>query len=96
MGQGPGYSIALTKVTCLTCGSAENDFQLECSLYATEASQPDSLRFAQRNFVPCAVVELGGSGRLVSRHLLGVLEPSIVLQVNADAGGPPGMTSNGG
>ena len=61
MGQGPGYSIALTKVTCLTCGSAENDFQLECSLYATEASQPDSLRFAQRNFVPCAVVELGGS-----------------------------------
>ena len=30
------------------------------------------------------------------RHLLGVLEPSVVLQVNGDAGCPPGVTSNGG
>jgi hypothetical protein len=29
-------------------------------------------------------------------HLLGVLEPSIVLQVNRDAGRPPGVTSDGG
>ena len=95
MGQGPGYSIALTKVTCLTCGSAENDFQLECSLYATEASQPDSLHLAQCNLVLCSVVKFGCSG-LVSRHLLGVLQPSVVLQVNGDAGCPPGVTSNGG
>jgi hypothetical protein len=27
-------------------------------------------------------------------HLLGVLEPSVVLQVNRDAGWPPGVTSN--
>jgi hypothetical protein len=26
-------------------------------------------------------------------HLLGVLEPSVVLQVNRDAGCPPGVTS---
>ena len=29
-------------------------------------------------------------------HLLGVLEPSVVLQVNRDAGCPPGVTSNRG
>ena len=28
-------------------------------------------------------------------HLLGVLEPSVVLQVNRDAGCPPGVTSDG-
>ena len=29
-------------------------------------------------------------------HLLGVLESSVVLQINRDAGGPPGVTSDGG
>jgi hypothetical protein len=29
-------------------------------------------------------------------HLLGVLEPSVVLQVNCNAGGPPGVTSDRG
>ena len=29
-------------------------------------------------------------------HLLGVLEPSVVFQVNRDAGCPPGVTSDGG
>ncbi len=29
-------------------------------------------------------------------HLLGMLESSVVLQVNRDAGRPPGVTSNGG
>jgi hypothetical protein len=28
------------------------------------------------------------------RHLLGVLEPSVVLQVNSDASCPPGVTSD--
>jgi hypothetical protein len=32
----------------------------------------------------------------MSRHLLGVLEPSVVLQVNRDAGRPPGVTSDWG
>ena len=32
----------------------------------------------------------------MSGHLLGVLEPSVVLQVNCDAGCPPGVTSDGG
>ena len=32
----------------------------------------------------------------MSGHQLGVLEPSVVLQVNRDAGRPPGVTSNWG
>ena len=32
----------------------------------------------------------------MASHLLGVLEPSVVLQVNRDAGCPPGVTSDGG
>ena len=32
----------------------------------------------------------------MSGHLLGVLEPSVVLQVNCDTGCPPGVTSDGG
>ena len=31
----------------------------------------------------------------MSGHLLGVLEPSVVFQVNCDAGRPPGVTSDG-
>jgi hypothetical protein len=33
---------------------------------------------------------------IMARHLLGMLEPSIVFQVNRDAGCPPGRTSDRG
>jgi hypothetical protein len=58
--------------------------------------QPDSLHLAQRNLVLCPIIELGRSRRLVSGHLLGMLESSVVLQINRDAGRTPGVTSNGG
>src|ERR1700676_2165302 len=61
-----------------------------------EPSQPDSLHLAQCNFVLCPVVKFGCSRRLMSGHLLSVLEPSVVLQVNGDTGRPPGVTSDGG
>ena len=32
----------------------------------------------------------------MSGHMLGMLKPAVVLQVNGDAGCPPGVTSNGG
>jgi hypothetical protein len=32
----------------------------------------------------------------MASHLLGVLKPSVVLQVNRDVGCPPGVTSNRG
>ena len=59
-------------------------------------SQPDSLHLAQCNFVLGSVVEFGRSRRLMPGHLVGVLEPSVVLQVNRDARCPPGVTSKGG
>ena len=31
----------------------------------------------------------------MARHLLGVLEPSVILQINRDACRPPGVTSDG-
>src|ERR1700719_3702674 len=64
--------------------------------HRNRTSQPDALHLAQCNLVLCPVVELGCSRRLMAGHLLGVLEPSVVLQVNRDAGRPPGVTSNGG
>jgi hypothetical protein len=59
-------------------------------------SQPDPLDFAQRNLVLCPVVKLGRSRRLMFGHLLSLLEPAVVLQVNRDAGCPPGVTSDRG
>jgi hypothetical protein len=59
-------------------------------------SQPDALYFAQCNLVLCSVVKFGCSRGLVSRHLLGVLQSSVVFQVNGDTGCAPGVTSNGG
>ena len=58
-------------------------------------SQPDAFYLAQCNLVLCSVVKFGCSRGLVSRHLLGVLQPSVVLQVDGDPGCPPGVTSNG-
>jgi hypothetical protein len=58
--------------------------------YIRRQSTLNHLHLAQCNFVLCPVVKLGCSGRLMSGHLLGVLEPSVVFQVNRDAGCPPG------
>ena len=38
------------------------------------------------------VVKFGGPGRLLRSHLLGMLEPASVLQVNRRAGSSPGVT----
>jgi hypothetical protein len=54
-----------------------------------------STSLTKRNLVLCPVVKLRGARRFVAGHLLGVLEPSVVLQVNRDAGCPPGMASYG-
>src|ERR1700730_6187787 len=58
-----------------------------------QTSQPDSLHLAQCNLVLCPVVKFGCSRRLMSSHLLGGLEPSVVLQVNGNTGCPPGVIS---
>jgi hypothetical protein len=63
--------------------------------HRNRTSQPDALYLAQCNFVLCPVVELGRSRRLMPGHLLGVLQSSVVLQVNRDTGSPPGVTPDG-
>jgi hypothetical protein len=57
-------------------------------------AEPDSLHLAQCNLVLCPVVKLCSAGRFVSGHLLGMLKPSVVFQVNRDTGCPPSMTSD--
>ena len=46
--------------------------------------------------IPPAVVEAGGAGGLVAGHLLGDFQPSAVLQVGGDAGGPEGVAAHFG
>ncbi len=53
-------------------------------LVASSYSQPDSLYLTQCNFVLCSIIKFGCSRRLMAGYLLGVLEPSVVLQVNSD------------
>src|ERR1700693_2773908 len=59
-------------------------------------SQPDTLDLTECNLVLCPIVEFGCPRRLMACHLLGVLEPAVVLQVNRDACCPPGVTSDRG
>jgi hypothetical protein len=44
----------------------------------------------------CPVVELGRSGRLMASHLLGVIQPAVVFQINGDACCSPSVTSDRG
>jgi hypothetical protein len=47
-----------------------------------KTSQSDSLHLTQCNLVLCPIVKFGCARRLMAGHLLGVLEPSVILQVN--------------
>ena len=83
-----------------TSAPKENDSEWEPRVHRRDntaedqTSQPDALHLTQCNFVLCPIVEFGCSRRLMAGHLLGVLEPSVVLQVNRDAGCPPSVTSD--
>src|SRR5262245_53907791 len=50
------------------------------------------LDLANCDFVFGAVVKFGGPGRLMRSHLLGMLEPASILQVNRHTGRAPGVT----
>jgi hypothetical protein len=52
------------------------------------------LDLADCDFVFGPVVKLGGPGQLMRSHLLGMLEPASVLQVNRHPGRAPGVTSD--
>jgi hypothetical protein len=68
------------------------DCAAEDAALEAKTSQSDSLHLPQCNLVLCPIVKFGCSRRLMAGHLLGVLEPSVVLQINRDAGCTPGVT----
>jgi hypothetical protein len=70
----------------------------ECFINESAFSQ---LKLNPLNLTDCdlifgPVVELGCSRRLMRGHLLGMLQPAVVLQVNCDASCPPGMAADAG
>jgi hypothetical protein len=65
-------------------------------MFTSQQLKLNPLNFADCDLVFGPVVKFGCSRRLMTSHLLGVLEPSVVLQVNRDAGCPPGVTSDRG
>ena len=86
----------LISVESITTPSGDAHCAAAATQLRNRTSQPDSLHLTQCNLVLCPVVKFGCSRRLMPGHLLGVLEPSVVFQVNRDAGCPPGVTSDGG
>ena len=51
-------------------------------------SNRNPLHFIKRDFVPSAVVELGGGRAFMRRHKLGVFQRAAGLQMGRDSGGP--------
>jgi hypothetical protein len=56
-------------------------------------SKLDPLNLADCDLILGPVVELRGPGRLMRSHLLGMLEPATVLQVNRHTGRAPSLTT---
>ena len=59
------------------------------------SSNPDSLDLIERNLVLGAVVQLGGTRRLMRRNLLGVFERAAVLHVSRNPGRAKCVTAGG-
>src|SRR5215470_16075986 len=60
--------------------------------FANQQLKLDPLDLADCDLVFGPVVKFGGPGRLMRSHLLGMLEPASILQVNRHAGRAPGVT----
>jgi len=58
---------------------------------AASCSKLNPLNLADRDLVFGPVIELRGPGRLMRGHLLGMLDPATVLQVNRHTGCAPGV-----
>jgi len=61
-------------------------------MFTNQQLKLNPLDLADGDLVFCPVVKFGGPGRLMRSHLLGMLEPAAVLQVNRHAGRPAGVT----
>src|SRR5215470_15830255 len=60
--------------------------------FANQQLKLDPLDLADCDLVFRPVVKFGGPGRLMRSHLLGMLEPAAILQVNRHTGRAPGVT----
>ena len=94
----PSKWLAVIYNSNLTCNDA-------LRVAAARWLHPPVLVFARASEQPAPkIVRLPATHLRIDRHsrirstslVLGVLEPSVVLQVNRDAGCPPSVTSNGG
>jgi len=61
-------------------------------MFTSQELKLNPLDLADCDLVFGAVVKFGGPGRLVRSHLLGMLEPTSILQVNRHTGSAPGVT----
>ena len=50
------------------------------------ASDRNALDLIQRDFVGCAVIELGGAGRLMGRDCLSIFDRTAIFQVSGNPG----------
>src|SRR5215472_10682159 len=60
--------------------------------FANQQLKLDPLDLADCDLVFGPVIKLGGPGRLMRSHLLGMLEPASILQVNRYTGRAPSVT----
>ena len=63
-------------------------------IFTSQQSKLNPFDLADRYLVFGPVVELRGAGRLMRSHLLGMLEPASILQVNRHTRSAPGVTPN--
>ena len=73
------YLATIIREESVTTPSGDARYAVEATRLLGQTLQTDSLHLAQRNFVLRPVVKLGRSGRLMASHLLGVLQPTVVL-----------------
>jgi hypothetical protein len=62
------------------------------SIFASRQLKLNPFNLADCDLVFGPVVKFGGAGRFMRSHLLGMLEPASVLQVNRHTGRAPGVT----
>ena len=62
----------------------------QSAIFVSQQLKLNPLDFADGDLVLGPVIKFGGPGRFMRSHLLGMLEPASILQVNCDAGRSPG------
>src|SRR6516225_6177179 len=62
------------------------------TIFRSQQLKLNPLDLADCDLVFGPIVKFGGSGRLMRSHVLGMLKPASILQVNRHAGRTPGVT----